>query len=220
MSVYNINGEEIVDSTGLSNDVKDSLLKCFRNVAWIDANSDSHYGELREALYDEPEPEPEKKYYTKWSTTPQDDTWGKLYITTGISVQEAYGTGKDGNPPGASINNARAAIHTSSDYSDYKIKYASDQSSQFPTNVDLYAIELPPKTTGFTASFGVSTGSCFYVFKYNETDDEYYYVSSYTNWYQSSQVVSGLDSNSKYIICGTSKSTSQQAITITTTQLS
>lgn len=52
MSVYNINGEEIGASSGISPEVKNSLLDCFNHIAlWEDENGSTYIAALESALY-------------------------------------------------------------------------------------------------------------------------------------------------------------------------
>lgn len=53
----NILGEgniQISGGSGLSDDIKTSLLACFQHVAWIDSHGQDYYNALYEALYDTP----------------------------------------------------------------------------------------------------------------------------------------------------------------------
>ena len=52
MSVYNINGEEIGSSGAITDEVKSSLLDCFRHLAlWNDPNGSAYVNVLERALY-------------------------------------------------------------------------------------------------------------------------------------------------------------------------
>lgn len=50
--------ENLLDAATLSDTVKEALLACFRNVAWINADGQDYYDALEAALNDEPEPGP------------------------------------------------------------------------------------------------------------------------------------------------------------------
>ena len=197
-----------VSSSGMTDAIKEALLACFEHVAWVDASGADAYNDLQDALYEGSEPV--KTYYTKWSTSPPDDTYGKLYVRSGIAILEDYGSNPR-NQPTVGYDNNRSAIFTDQNHSDYRIPAGSY------TGNDVFGIELPPRTTGFTATFGNSRGTCLYVFKKNE-NGYYILVNQYVQWYTNTEVITGLDPASEYIIGGGSKVTSQMSVTITTTQ--
>ena len=200
--------KEEMDTHGLSDEITQALLNCFRHVVYTD-NEDHYYQTLETALTGV---EPQTDYYSKWSTNPPDSTYGLIVVQPDIAISEGSYASKYRNMPVYSdAVGRRAAIYTTAEYGYHKI---NKQDDTVATSLIAFGIELPPGSTGFTATFGDSTGTCLYVFKRDIETGNYLIVRDYIQWYTDEEVVTGLDSNSQYLICGSSKFVGQMDITI------
>lgn len=74
--------DDLSHISGMSDDVKETLLACFQHVAWIDEHGQNYYDALEEALYPQPVPEWDYEWYATSQTIPTDMTGVSEYDFT------------------------------------------------------------------------------------------------------------------------------------------
>lgn len=77
-TTYDIEDTTARSGTGLTNDIKQALLDCFEHVAWIDANGQTYYDALEDALYPPAELSSISCVYTQSGTVYTTDTLDSL----------------------------------------------------------------------------------------------------------------------------------------------
>ena len=191
--------DELLNLRGdLNNNIGDALLELLRHVAYIDGDPQTLFSNLYEAFRNTA---PAKVYYHRWSTNPVDDTYGKIEWRASFVLAEDL---EDELVPEIKDAPTRSALYTLSNYSDVKVV-----NNETASEIEAYMIELPLGSTGFTATFGDSGGTCLYVYK-RDIDGRYKCIhdingTSIIKWYTDSETITGLSPTDRYVVGGSSK---------------